>query len=663
LNTWNINLDVSKSTAYNAPVIIGQGDKAGTTILATIFDHGTQCDLTGMTAKFMLRSGGGYFEDASCTVSSSTITYAMDEEHAASVAGMAQAYFAIYQGTTHVYSTSRFDVKVLRAASSGADPAQSYSDDIVAATQAARAAADAAEEAMEDIGTAVSDAQQAAASASQAVSDAQQAISDADTAKQAATSAANAATTAAASAASAANNANTATNAANSAATAANDAASRAEDAIDAMGDISEIAVPLMSSDVRGGAKLGDGLTLTDGALGIDPAPHESTGEVRGSIASLTAKGHAEQDGTPTPDSPVDIQTVTGHTVTGKTGRYVDMEVQGKNLLDVSKSVDGKVVNSTTGAEAGNASYRHSDYIPVTENTTYYMSNGLGIGTMYGGAIYDANKQYLRGITFTGANNQSGPFDTGADAAYVILNYFVPTHARYVAPPQLELGSVAHDYEPYYHTTTPIPLPSRGWVASLPDGTADVLTLDGAGKVEWELGTEEVVLDGSETWYIAPNGIDAFSFVINQTVLRPSDSYTSSPSLSSHYPFASIHTVQQHNVIALSIDNANGNIVIAPTGQTITAAEYKAFLAQNPVTVLYPLATPITEECGYVEDWPTDIPEGAVITIPELDALGVKYYVGGAAVTLAHQWYERARSEYEDRITALEAAVSEIIAG
>lgn len=231
LNTWNINLDVSKSTAYNVPVIIGQGDKAGTTILATIFDHGTQCDLTGMTAKFMLRSGAGYVEDASCTVSGSTITYAMDEEHAASVVGMAQAYFAIYQGTTHVYSTSRFDVKVLRAASSGADPAQSYSDDIVAATQAARAAADAAEEAMEDIGTAVSDAQQAAASASQAVSDAQQAVSDAqqavsdaDTAKREATSAANAATAAA-------NNANTATNAANSAATAANTAAENANTA------------------------------------------------------------------------------------------------------------------------------------------------------------------------------------------------------------------------------------------------------------------------------------------------------------------------------------------------------------------------------------------------------------------------------------------------
>lgn len=43
----------------------------------------------------------------------------------------------------------------------------------------------------------------------------------------------------------------------------------RIDDAIDAMGDISELAVPLMSSDVRGGAKLGDGLALSDGVLSV----------------------------------------------------------------------------------------------------------------------------------------------------------------------------------------------------------------------------------------------------------------------------------------------------------------------------------------------------------------------------------------------------------
>ena len=55
----------------------------------------------------------------------------------------------------------------------------------------------------------------------------------------------------------------------------------------EAMGDISELAVPLMSADTRGGAKLGSGLAVVDGALGVDlsnvdtgvlPVAHGGTG-------------------------------------------------------------------------------------------------------------------------------------------------------------------------------------------------------------------------------------------------------------------------------------------------------------------------------------------------------------------------------------------------
>jgi hypothetical protein len=83
------------------------------------------------------------------------------------------------------------------------------------------------------------------------------------------------------------------------------------------------------------------------------------------------------------------------------------------------------------------------------------------------------------------------------------------------------------------------------------------------------------------------------------------------------------------------------------------------WLSTHPVTVLYELANPATESLGYI-DLP-DIQEGSTVSIPELDALGVSYYVDNGAVRkLAEQWYERARSEYEDRLTALEQAVAEL---
>jgi hypothetical protein len=143
-------------------------------------------------------------------------------------------------------------------------------------------------------------------------------------------------------------------------------------------------------------------------------------------------------------------------------------------------------------------------------------------------------------------------------------------------------------------STTPIPLPSRGWVASLPDGTADTLTLDGAGKVTWTLPT-------SETTQAVTDGVTG----------------------------------------TVGVD------VLSSTGQIADGA-----------TVLYKLATPVTEQRGYV-DLP-EIPEGATLTIPELDAFNVRYSVDGVAPTMARQWYERAYEELGDSIVELAARVSQI---
>jgi hypothetical protein len=89
----------------------------------------------------------------------------------------------------------------------------------------------------------------------------------------------------------------------------------------------------------------------------------------------------------------------------------------------------------------------------------------------------------------------------------------------------------------------------------------------------------------------------------------------------------------------------------------------RALLEAHPASLLYKLATPVTEDCGYVDDWPTDLPDSATISIPELDAVGVKYFIDSTVTELARQWYERANSEYEDRLEALEEAVADLVTG
>ena len=62
--------------------------------------------------------------------------------------------------------------------------------------------------------------------------------------------------------------------------------------AIDAVGDISELAVPLMSADTRGGATLGTGLRVDDGKLSLGDIVTDSCD---GPIYSVYAEGWSEQ--------------------------------------------------------------------------------------------------------------------------------------------------------------------------------------------------------------------------------------------------------------------------------------------------------------------------------------------------------------------------------
>lgn len=227
MNIQDVRLDIDKKTGVAQWVTIGQGDKGGTTIRATVFDNDVAATLTGMSARFELRMPNAtYFEDTNCTISGNVITYVVDESHAALYAGGENvAYFALYDGETAIYSTERFHVRVARAASDGANPGHAWTNGI---EEWLEDASDTLDDAVADANSRVGATINAAnAAVEQMRSDVDEAISDTE------------------------------------------EVIDRAEDAIDAMGDISEQAVPLMSADVRGGAKLGSGLEIENGKLRV----------------------------------------------------------------------------------------------------------------------------------------------------------------------------------------------------------------------------------------------------------------------------------------------------------------------------------------------------------------------------------------------------------
>lgn len=116
MNTFNIGLDLDKRPAVPEWVTIRQGDMNGTTIAASIYDHGTL--LTGSydaRVCFRLPDGEHYYrKDATFSAGVATVT--IDEQEAASVIGNTFGYFEILSGSTVIASTADFGVRVLRSA-------------------------------------------------------------------------------------------------------------------------------------------------------------------------------------------------------------------------------------------------------------------------------------------------------------------------------------------------------------------------------------------------------------------------------------------------------------------------------------------------------------------------------------------------------------------
>lgn len=93
----------------------------------------------------------------------------------------------------------------------------------------------------------------------------------------------------------------------------AEDAADRAEAAVEAIGDITVLAVPLMSADTRGGARLGIGLALdADGRLNLIPTTVNSLGGVKVDGTTITADADGTIHGAPTYVLPLMDATTRG---------------------------------------------------------------------------------------------------------------------------------------------------------------------------------------------------------------------------------------------------------------------------------------------------------------------------------------------------------------
>lgn len=310
---------------------------------------------------------------------------------------------------------------------------------------------------------------------------------------------------------------------------------------------------------------------------------------------TLTVDGKSTQDGTPTPDAPVEIRSVVNPVLT----------VAGRNLFDKSDIMPNRYINASGGLSAWNAASA-SDYIPVVPNTSY---------TLHFGASPGNNR-----IAFYSQANINGFISPTVSFSSTSVTFTTPDGARFMRfscytsvldSAQLEAGSTATPYAPYVTPTT-VTLPVT--LRSLPDGTKDTLALSylrPSTREGWAWYSRELVqrvaaktFDGTDMsgWSIMPGSYQAYQYIWTEAGSGAYDwtALTASNSRCSNCTFNGISVTT--NVIGYSNTNyAMRYRYRDMAGVDARLTDLAAFFADSPVTFTVPMQHSITTTLDPIE--------------------------------------------------------------
>lgn len=295
-------------------------------------------------------------------------------------------------------------------------------------------------------------------------------------------------------------------------------------------------------------------------------------------LSSVQIDGNTSQNGTPTPDAPVAVQTVTGENV---------VKICGKNLLDSSSYSDGYINNSGAVVSGGGLNALFG-YISVSPSTSYTIS--ASSSTRFSAAFYNGETYISRdnnhdgtSYTFTTPNNCNRIRcwvwrQSGVDQSYIDSLKL-----------QLELGSSASDFEPYQEQSYTVDLGSIE-LCKIGDYQDYIYKSDGKWYVHKEIGKN--ILDGSETWW--ESGVQT-----DNVYQVATSGYAGVPVSAGYSDSLEITTTTAWYAERLpnkAVFTSNNIYVRVSQSLASTLEQFKAWLASNPTTVYYALATPTDTE-------------------------------------------------------------------
>ena len=267
-------------------------------------------------------------------------------------------------------------------------------------------------------------------------------------------------------------------------------------------------------------------------------------------------------------------------------GTVETINVHGKNLFDKNSSLVNGYINSSGAVVSGNA-LKVSPFIEIKPNTTYTLSGTGDVKVLSYDRYaytYTAEQTPIAQIP-SQTGGASVTFTTAQNAKYIRIQMTPDA----VNTCQLELGSTATDYQPYYNGGT---------------ATAEMLLKVGdytdvqeilSGKVKRNVGIK--VLNGTENFETA-TATNCYSL----TTTLGTGNFSDRTIYCTHFGNTPTQPAvgDRQGLAFITNKGTDYTIAFGATTQFATQSLWKAWLAQQfangtPVIVVYPLATTTTQ--------------------------------------------------------------------
>lgn len=291
----------------------------------------------------------------------------------------------------------------------------------------------------------------------------------------------------------------------------------------------------------------------------------------------------------------------------------------GKNLFDDNATIRAYDVNTSGAQRAGYV-------LPIIAGKTYTISAQQGGSDVYIDAEFHDNGTYtyigrivstttVNTITFTATKSCDLYIYDAASAQTAIAKPRIQA-----AKIQLEFGNTATTYEPYHATTYTLGTDTLRGIFKLVDNkiVADGDVKTSEGKIVRKHGIITLTGASSEQWYkssVANNGYYYSLYGIMKTggVALPS----------SHFVYSSDPVDYRTKDWYLLTDNSI--CISLPTSVASDVNALKTWLASNPLTVVYELLNPTTEQ-------------SSSFTLPQIcDKNGTEEFITDGIVPVGHE--------------------------